>query len=153
MYAEVAVDFPSGVAKTYTYSVPAHLALAPGHLVLVPFGARTLPGLVFSLTSTTSVEQPREVGRLLSSEPLLSSVQLDLARWLSRRYLGPLYEAASLLLAPGAEPRTKTFYQVTANPSPRTLASLSSEETRVYSFLAERGRVSLDTVKRALPRP
>ncbi len=148
----MAVDFPAGVSKTYTYAVPAHLTLSPGHMVLVPFGARTLPGLVFSLSSETRVEQPREIIRPLYQGPLLSPVQLELARWLSRRYLGPLYEAAAPFLPPRAEPRMRTVLYASDRPSPRSVDSLSNEERRIYGFIAERGRTDLGVLKRAFPR-
>ncbi len=148
----MAVDFPAGVSKTYTYAVPAHFTLNPGDLVLVPFGARTLPGIVFSLTSKCSFDHPREISRRVSPEPLVSRVHLELARWLSHHYLCSLYEAASLVLPPGAEPRARTIFQAVDNAPPAVLESLGSDEKRVYSLIASRSRSDLAVVRKAFPR-
>ncbi|HLB11847.1 MAG TPA: primosomal protein N', partial [Dehalococcoidia bacterium] len=109
-------------------------------------------GLVFSLTQETAFDQPREVIGPLQPAPVLSPAQLELAQWLSRRYLSPLYESTTPFLPPGAEPRTRALFQATESPSPRSLASLSSEEERLYGFIAERGPADLATLKRLFPR-
>ena len=49
LFAEVAVDIPDARARTFTYSVPDELRLAIGDLVWVPFGPRTLQGVVFEI--------------------------------------------------------------------------------------------------------
>lgn len=152
MYAEVAVDFPAGVAKTYTYSVPTHIPLSPGCMVLVPFGARTLPGIVFSLSTESGYEQPREIIRSLHPEPLVSSSQLELARWLYRRYLCPPFEAAAILLPPGGEPQIRAHFQAAERPSQVSLASLTPEERRVLGFIIEKGHADLRVLKKAFPR-
>lgn len=146
------MDFPSGVSRTYTYAVPAHLTLSPGCLVLVPFGARTLPGLVFSLTSQTAVEQPREIVRPLSQGPLLSPGQMEMARWISRSYLSPLYEASAVFLPPRTEPHPRTTFQATGSPPPRVAALLSKDEQSVYGFIAERGPTDVAAIKKTFAR-
>ena len=46
-YADVVVETPTGKhGDTFTYSVPDHMDLAPGHLVRVPFATRRLRGVV-----------------------------------------------------------------------------------------------------------
>lgn len=152
MYAEVAVDFPSGTSKTYTYAVPADLALSPGDLVLAPFGVRTLPGIVFAVTPETSIDRPRDILKRLSPEPVLSKVRLQLATWLSTYYLCPLYEAAALLLAPGGDPHTRTIFRPVENPAPAALDSLDDEERYIYDFIAGKGKAELGTVKKEFLR-
>ncbi|MEK7777398.1 MAG: hypothetical protein AAB303_02075, partial [Chloroflexota bacterium] len=60
-YAEVAVDAPIRDGRTFTYSVPAHLILAPGQMVQVPFGPRMADGVVFQLSATTNIDPVRPV--------------------------------------------------------------------------------------------
>ena len=63
----------------YTYAVPDALAaeLAAGQLVAVPFGDRTLPGIVWALDASDDLADPsvpasagiRPIGRILLPEP------------------------------------------------------------------------------------
>ena len=51
-YAEIVVDSRTTVAgDVFTYAVPPDLALSPGHLVRVPFGSRSVHGVVLRRTS------------------------------------------------------------------------------------------------------
>src|SRR5271169_5828315 len=46
LYAEVAVHTDAPYRHPFTYSIPPELSLQPGHGVVVPFGQRTLQGIV-----------------------------------------------------------------------------------------------------------
>ena len=48
-FAEVAVNAAAPLRQTFTYRVPDGLAVAPGHAVYVPFGARSLQGVVIRI--------------------------------------------------------------------------------------------------------
>ena len=54
-YAEIAVDSPANLHSTFSYSVPSLMKLLPGQVVLVPFGARIIPGVVIKLTEKPQV--------------------------------------------------------------------------------------------------
>ena len=54
-FAEVAVDVPTEPGRTFSYRIPDGLSVAPGQLARVPFGARILQGIVFSLASHSQV--------------------------------------------------------------------------------------------------
>ncbi len=113
-YAEVAVDAPAGL-PTYSYSVPVGLDVRPGQLVWVPFGARTVRGLVVA----TGTEALREKVRpILSVSPgyVLSQLQLDLGRFISTRYLSTLYAALALFLPPGIQREPEVLYEPTQQP-------------------------------------
>lgn len=108
LYADVAVHTDAPYRHPFTYSIPPGLDLAPGQGVLVPFGQRTLQGVVLTVASTTRFEG--EVRALLSVAtelPLVPAHLLDLARWLGERYLAPLYPCIALMLPPGAERRAR----------------------------------------------
>src|SRR6266567_5189633 len=107
-YAEVAVRSDAPYRHPFTYSVPPGLALAPGQGVLVPFGRRTLQGVVLSISDSPKFEgQVRSLLDVATELPLLPPHLLDLARWISDRYLAPLFGCVSLLLPPGVERRTR----------------------------------------------
>src|SRR5437867_4721033 len=60
-FVEVAVNSGAPSRSAFTYRVPEGMALTPGDGVLVPFGRRSLQGIVLELTDTSAVGAPREV--------------------------------------------------------------------------------------------
>ena len=72
-FAEIAVDAPLEPDRTFTYSVPSHLDLRPGHSVWVPFGPRRLQGIVFELTDSSNFEETREIIGLVDPVPILGA--------------------------------------------------------------------------------
>jgi primosomal protein N' (replication factor Y) len=101
MYAEIAVNTP--VNQTYYYHIPEPLAdkLSPGHLVQVAFGTAHQYGIVLSLHETSPVAQTKPVNELLDSQPVVIPMQIELARWISQRYLTPIGLCLWLMLPPG----------------------------------------------------
>src|SRR3989304_2691837 len=76
-FAEVAVNAPTG--RTFSYSIPPQLVLAPGQAVWVPFGPRLLQGVIFEVTDQPSVAETREISGVIDPVPLLSPAQVELA--------------------------------------------------------------------------
>lgn len=112
-YAEVAVDAPLGSDRTLTYAIPGGALVAPGQLVWVPLGRRLVQGLVFSLSEHANVESVREVCGIYGPGPIIPPSGLELARWISRRYLSDLFEAAALMLPPGFRARVQPSLRLT----------------------------------------
>jgi len=148
-YAEVAVNSPIAQRRTFSYTIPPHLALTPGQAVWVPFGSKVLQGIVFDLTDYPAVEETREIAGLIDPDPLLTSIQIKLARWISEYYLAPLFDAAALMLPPGFERKLVTFFQLSPQSSPLADASLIPEQKQLLKRL-EKGRVSLEAVEKVL---
>ena len=104
LYAEVAVNSEAPYRNAFTYRVPEDLTVVLGQGVLVPFGPRKLQGVVLRLMPTPGFEgEIRAIVDLASELPVLSTDQLDLARWLAERTLSPLFPCLALMLPPGAE--------------------------------------------------
>lgn len=81
--------------QIFTYLVPSRLydQLRPGHLVAVPFGARTILGIASSFERHRVVRETRglkEIEQLVSGEPALSERMLALANWVADYYVGSL---------------------------------------------------------------
>ena len=110
-YAEVAVDAPVAHSRTFSYSIPPNFAVEPGQLVWVPFGRRVAQGVVVELAEAPQVEVTKDILQPIEPTPLIHSLHLDLAKWLSRYYLCSLFTAISPLLPPGfeAQVRSKVF--------------------------------------------
>ena len=91
------------LARAFHYSIPAALSdrVRPGHLVWVPFGARTLQGIVIDLDERSPVAQVRDIARLADPVPVLAPEQLELARWISGYYLAPIHRVLEAMLPPG----------------------------------------------------
>ena len=104
-FAEVAVNAAAPLRQTFTYRIPDGLPIEPGQAVYVPFGSRTLQGIVVERTDSASVAQTRDIADIIDVRPLLSPTHLQLARWLSEHYLAPLFDCISLMLPPGFKRR------------------------------------------------
>ena len=107
-YAEVAVDAPVGHSRTFSYSIPGSFRLEPGQLVWVPFGRRTLQGLVMELADAPQVDVTRDILQPVGPGRLLDDNALELARWLSRYYFCSLFDTVALFLPPGFKAQVRS---------------------------------------------
>jgi primosomal protein N' (replication factor Y) (superfamily II helicase) len=101
MYAEIAVNAP--VNQTFHYHIPDELEgkLSPGHLLEVPFGTALQHGIVVGLHDESPVDQTKGVRALLDPQPVVTAAQIELAHWISERYLAPIGFCLWLMLPPG----------------------------------------------------
>lgn len=147
MYAEVAVNLPP-IRGTFSYHVPDQLEarLEAGHLVLVPFGSRTLQGIVLGLGASAPVEATRPITELIDPEPVLTDVQLKLARWLARETAAALIDCLTLMLPPGLSQQADSVYRLVGEPPNNG----TSAEKRLISQIARRGPLRGRQLTRAL---
>ena len=145
-YAEVAVNSPIARRRSFSYSIPSWLTVNVGQGVWVPFGSRTLQGIVVELTDYSSVENTREIENVISPEPLLSSYQVNLASWISDYYLSPLFDALSLMLPPGFERRLITYYKTTQVVP--DLSKCTSDQKQVLSYFKDRDQVGITEIQK-----
>jgi len=109
--------------------------------VWVPFGTRIAQGIVTELSDHPSVEVTKEIGSTITDYPLLTPVQIELARWISQYYFSPLFDAIALMLPPAFERKLVTYFQLTTPQE--SLPSLTSEQTQVLRLIEQKGKVSL----------
>ena len=147
-YAEVAVDAPIGPERTFTYAIHPDLTLSPGHMLWVPLGPRLAAGIVFALSDHTEVAGIRPVAALLDPNPILSSRQLELARWLSRETRCSLYEAAAQMFPLDFRRRIVAMLSLTAlgQDGPDD----DSPAGRILAYLRRHGTVSQERLLRAV---
>ncbi|NOX61687.1 MAG: primosomal protein N' [Chloroflexi bacterium] len=112
---ETLVDF-SPESQVFTYGILREQAgrVKPGQVWWVPFGKSKQQGVVLRL----SHEAPRDfavkpLSEPVMDEPALTAAQLELALWLSRRYLAPLSECMRLILPPGFGARSQVMVEWT----------------------------------------
>ncbi|OGO09367.1 MAG: primosomal protein N' [Chloroflexi bacterium RBG_13_60_13] len=150
-YAEVAVNSPVAQRRTFSYSIPPSLSPAVGQAVWVPFGPRVIQGIVLQLTDRPGFEETRDVAGLIDPCPLLSPVQIELARWISDYYLAPLFDSVALMLPPGFERRLVNFFHVAPGVSADvSSAVLDSDQILLLTLLGREGKVAQQTVDRLL---
>ena len=145
-YAEVAVDVPTGHSQTFSYSISEGMELTPGQLVRVPFGPRTLQGIVFSLSPTSQVsdDETRPVLDVTTPIPALDSSHLSLARWISEHYVCSLFEAAAPMLPPGGRRRPRTYLSISPEVEDTKSVSATDSQRRVIKEVERRGSIELD---------
>ena len=101
-YADVCVDAPVVLREgSFSYSIPAGMDVKVGHAVIVPFGPRTLQGIVVGLTNVPAVEATKDIIGIVGDEPILTRQQIKLASLISNYYRSSLFQALSLFLPPG----------------------------------------------------
>ena len=99
---EVLVPIP--LMEKFSYLAPKddQSPLKQGSRVLVPFGRRTLVGIIwdFSKKDSSDPRKYKHIIKVLDDRPLLDSHSMDLAEWASRYYHYPLGEIISYFFPP-----------------------------------------------------
>lgn len=101
VYLQLALPVP--LWEVFDYLPPkehAKLPLIPGVRVQVPFGNRTLTGILLQTTSTTSVDRTRikHANSVLDKTPIISHDLLELVVWAAKYYQSPIGEAIQAAL-------------------------------------------------------
>jgi primosomal protein N' (replication factor Y) len=106
LFVQLALPVP--VFKTFTYSVPAEHAGRSllGIRALVPFGQRTMTGVIVGESETTDIPKVRPLLDLLDADPIFSPEMLRFADWMSEYYLSPLGETLRSMLPQGMTPES-----------------------------------------------
>ncbi len=148
-YAEVAVNAPVAQRRTFSYSIPPSLTLSVGQAVWVPFGPRTLQGIVCRLTAHPEFPETKDIIGVIDPRPLLSPARVELARWISEYYLAPLFDAAALMLPPGFERQLIAFYELSPGFS-SSASGLTPDQVHLTAILERDGRVAQAVLEKAL---
>ena len=138
-YVQVAVNAGRPTHMTFSYRVPPGREVEAGDVVHVPFGKRTLQGIVVEGPTGFSGYHGdiRDLDPPVEGAPRLGALQLELARWIAHEYLAPQWEAHALMLPPGAGERPRTL--VVRGPADPPQA-LSERQQQLYELLDETPR-------------
>ncbi|CAM3720254.1 primosomal protein N' [Cohnella lubricantis] len=112
--ARVIVDVPSRETdRPFDYLIPPRLEgwVEVGSRVAVPFGGRTLQGIVVGLAEDASVDLKRlkELADVLDAVPPLSAELVELGEWMSRRWLCPLAISLQAMLPAALKGKTEKY--------------------------------------------
>jgi primosomal protein N' (replication factor Y) (superfamily II helicase) len=114
-YAEVIVEVKSAqVDRPFDYEVPPgwEERVHVGTRVIVPFGPRKVEGYVIGFSPTTEAKRTKPLLEVLDEEPPLTEDLVELAGWLSERYLCTKSSAVQALLPSGMRAKATTFLQM-----------------------------------------
>jgi len=146
---------------SYTYRIPERLrdTARVGHLVQIPLRQTYVQGVIVGLTDTPpsglAPEAIRDVSDILDPLPIMTPIQIALARWIAGEYLASLSQAMRLMLPPGLAARTFLCISPDAATTLATgdplTAELAPDEAAVLRLLKRhRGRVSLEALSEQL---
>ncbi len=147
-YAEVSVNSPIAHRQAFSYAIPSGLNIDVGQAVWVPFGEKLLQGIVLELSSYPQVEETREIAGVIEPQPILSHLQVLLARWISEYYLSPLFDAVALMLPPGFERKAVTFVSKAQQEGDKSY--LTQSQQHLLELAQKEGKVSLKEVEKVL---
>ncbi len=140
-FVEIAINLPQ-ISDCFHYHLPPDLSdsVEPGSLVIVPFGAQRVQGVVLRFIDAPEVSETRPVEEVVDEKPALTPVQIELVHWLSRETLSPLGACINLMLPTGISQLTDTL--VTLNREHEIDESnLSSLEKRIVHLLESEGKL------------
>ncbi len=124
--------------RAYHYLVPPELSeqLLPGQLLWVPFGAEERQGLLLGFEEQAPIASTRPIQAIAQAEPFLQPASIELARWMSERYLAPLWDTLLLLLPPGVLQSTERLVRRTRRS---VQEPLTTDARRVLGWLEAQG--------------
>lgn len=101
MQVDVIINLPvMNFNSLYSYSVPAEMEsiVQPGIRVLAELGNKQVEGLIAAVSINSERPGIKPIICTLDPEPVVSSKQIELARWISDTYLCPLPMAINLMI-------------------------------------------------------
>ena len=154
-YVDVLPDPGRALSQLFTYLVPEELrsAIRPGAQVLVPFGSRSVIGVVAGWRESSEREGLKEVEAVLEEAPVLGEDALPLARWISDWYVCELGEALRAFLPQGMSYRIGRRFQLAGRPIPEDLRARADLGRVLRHVESADGEVSLAALRRLLPAP
>ncbi len=146
LYCEIAVLAPSAKSVFHYHLPEGWEGLAPGTLVVVPFGSQKVQGVVLGPVTRPEVPETRAVESVLDPLPVLTPFQLFLAKWMAGYYRATLDACLSAMLPPGLARHAESLYELTSIPfRPEKLV-----QQRLLKLLGERGPLRTGQIRSAL---
>jgi len=152
-YADVLPNPGRALSQLFTYRVPDALQSATrvGAQVLVPFGPRTVVGVVARLRDDTDREGLKDVEVVLEDVPVLPEEAFRLARWMAEHYLCELGDALRAFLPEGMNYRAGRTFRLTAATVPDSIRAHADAGPIVECLERAGAEVKLPALRRLLP--
>ncbi|MFA5405322.1 MAG: primosomal protein N', partial [Ignavibacteria bacterium] len=112
LYVNIALNIP--INKLFTYSVPKkyHKEAEIGKRVFVPFGKKTLTGIIVSVQESSDVKNIKEIKKIIDSKSIYTDEMILLSEWISRYYLSPI---GRVLFSSINKEKVDTYYTLSEN--------------------------------------
>src|SRR6266498_3181430 len=141
IYVQIVVNVPA-VSGIFDYAVPESLLgqIGIGYLVIVPFGNKTVQGVVFRFVDQPSVPNVKEIAELVDPLPVLTQPQIALAEAMAESTLSSLAAIVGLFLPIGINQEADVLYQTIDNGRWTIKdGQWSTVQRRLLDLLQERG--------------
>jgi primosomal protein N' (replication factor Y) len=154
-YVDVLPDPGRALSQLFTYRVPEPLrdSVRAGVQVLVPFGKRTVVGVVAGLLEQAERAELKDVEAVLQDAPALPEEALPLARWMADYYLCELGEALRPFLPEGMTYRIGRRFHLTEEEIPASVRDHQDAGPVVRHLEAVGSEVSLPALRRVVRGP
>ena len=151
----VEVLVPVPLMEKFSYLPPKNNTspLKQGARVLIPFGRRTLVGVIWGLTKKDSRDKRKykHIKEVLDEKPLLDASSINLAEWSSRYYHYPLGEIISYFFPPSirkgkeAKFRESKYLELTSKGSFLQAEDLvrAPSQQKLVTLLKEKKEITL----------
>ncbi|MGA9408496.1 MAG: primosomal protein N' [Bacteroidota bacterium] len=144
----VDVALPLPLFQSFTYTVPPDIAqrIGTGSRVLVPFGKKTISGVVVGFPSTTSVNTLKPIYDALDAAPAISQELMKLGTWIAEYYAAPLGEVLKAFLPQGISIENKKSISLKQPVNPHKLARFeisAPQRTKVINALSKERSLSI----------
>ena len=146
-FARIAVNV-SSVTGIFDYHLPEELSgrVGMGQLVTVPFGRQTVQGVVLELVSQSAVAETKPVLDLLDPLPVLTGVQIELAKKIAQATLNPLAAILAIMLPSGLSQQADQRYEIRGKRTEKIEQRAGEKrpagttvQARLLKLLSERG--------------
>ena len=132
-FAEVVFNLP--LFHSFTYNIPAHFEnLQPGKRVLVPFGKRTLTGIVTGLKDKAGFSTLKDILDILDDKPLISAPMMELTQWIAEYYFCSWGQALHLALPKGIDEYNKETIHLLREDG---ASDLTERQRELYLLIGE----------------
>jgi len=123
---------------TFHYLVPDFLIkqVKIGCRVQVPVGRQICEGYVVDFPETPEIKELKEIKELIDQEPVISQEMVKVARWVSEKYLCPLYKVLEYIIPPYARLKKEKWVKLTSQ-SNKLLVTIALLDDLVNNILAQ----------------
>jgi primosomal protein N' (replication factor Y) len=131
MTAQCEVALPGPMRTAFSYAVPEPLdeLAVPGARVVVPFGNRTVVGVILERhTRRSETLTLKNVSEVLDPLPALPPHLVELGRWVADYYLAPVGETFRVMLPPAVEVHVARQWRITESGRNRRNVLQSTNE-------------------------
>jgi primosomal protein N' (replication factor Y) len=139
LYVAVSVNI-AHIDRVFHYHVPEPLQahVQPGTLVVVPFGPQTVQGVVLSFVDVPEVAETLPVESVLDEQPVLTPLQMALAKWMAQATLAPLSACVAQMIPAGLSQHADILVR-RGTVTPDVMSELPELQRNILNLLQKRG--------------